>query len=1135
MKLQILTIHNIASIQDAVIDFSAPPLVDSEVFLITGKTGAGKSTILDAICLALYGNTPRMENNHMQGKARDINEEMKPEDPRQLLRRNTGEGFAKLQFIGANDKHYEATWTVARAHKKVDGRMQNKSWQLVDLDTQQTLTKDTDIKEEIQRAVRLDFSQFCRTTLLAQGEFTKFLNSKDNDKADILEKITGVDVYTRIGAKLFEQTNRMKAEWEEAQRLVEGTETLSEEAVAEKRSEMAQLDKSADEEKKQAESCKQTLQWFEEEGKLKIELAQAQLSLQAAEKAVDNEDFREKEQTAKLWNATIEPRNCIIAAHNAANEAQELGQQIQDTVQDFALLKGAMAYEENVLEQLTATKLKLQEALQNEAPRAYIYENAQKICGFLNTITEKESKTAQLEKYINSANQQLVDKLRPEQAAADKLCKETELSVNEQQAKTAAKEKEVEQLNLAALRKKRDADIQLRNDICRADDAAKDYDKTVKDRQEAKRQLAEMDTSIQAKQQSLAQKAPLRDTAKGRMEGCKEILEMQRNTIDKWAKKMRSLLKVGGVCPVCQQKISSEVPHEEELDLKFAEAEKLYAEAEKDFEQKDKDISRLEAEIKAETAQLGIAKKRYEEDKSEEEALHKMTTCFNLCHIDDATADGRAKLELLRKQTEVAINTTEQSIKKAEEKELELKALQKELTSANKLLAMHKEQAQKARESVSRTQLLIGEAQKQHDELIEETAKLTDDVNAALAKGNWQAQWQAQPQAFAEQIEAKAKAYGENQKLLQTTTQKAEKQDTLCSNTRQTINTIVATIPDWNKVEPAQPSKMDNIYSKASELSHQATAIVSKQQTAITAEKQNKQQVEQFIEANKQFTVDALEALNHYTADDIADMNKLAEQARTRLATAKTLLDKCVQTQEKHTLRQPAMNEGDTPETARERMTAHEQAAQKFSERKGAISQELKADEEKKQKLGTLIEEAQKKKAAYDSWNTLNQLIGDAKGARFKQIAQSYVLASLIRSANTYMATLTDRYTLNVEPGTFIITIEDAYQGFARRVASTISGGESFLVSLSLALALSDIGNQLKVDTLFIDEGFGTLSGEPLQHAVNTLRSLKEKSGRHVGIISHVEELQERIPVQIQVIQEGNSSSSTVNVVPHEQ
>jgi len=201
-------------------------------------------------------------------------------------------------------------------------------------------------------------------------------------------------------------------------------------------------------------------------------------------------------------------------------------------------------------------------------------------------------------------------------------------------------------------------------------------------------------------------------------------------------------------------------------------------------------------------------------------------------------------------------------------------------------------------------------------------------------------------------------------------------------------------------------------------------------------------------------------------------------------------------------------------------------------EKKISISGELKTDKENKERLRVLIEDAQTKKTEFMKWSRMNQLIGDATGSKFRKIAQSYVLSSLIHSANSYMKTLTDRYTLKVSPGTFVISIEDAYQGFASRAASTISGGESFLVSLSLALALSDIGQTLSVDTLFIDEGFGTLSGEPLQKAINTLRSLHTKAGRHVGIISHIEELREHIPVQIQVNQEGNSSSSTVRVVP---
>ena len=212
MKFQKLTIHNIASIEDAVIDFEAQPLADSEVFLITGKTGAGKSTILDAICLALYADTPRLYNTKMQGVTMDAKKEVKIDDPRQLMRRNTTEAFASLTFIGSNGVNYEATWSVARAYKKVSGSIKGKTWVLKNLETDVTLTKDAEIKNEIRAAVGLDFNQFCRTSMLAQGEFTRFLNSKDDEKAEILEKITGVDIYSKIGAKVYELTDKKKKE-----------------------------------------------------------------------------------------------------------------------------------------------------------------------------------------------------------------------------------------------------------------------------------------------------------------------------------------------------------------------------------------------------------------------------------------------------------------------------------------------------------------------------------------------------------------------------------------------------------------------------------------------------------------------------------------------------------------------------------------------------------------------------------------------------------------------------------------------------------------------------------------------------------------------------------------------------------
>jgi exonuclease SbcC len=123
------------------------------------------------------------------------------------------------------------------------------------------------------------------------------------------------------------------------------------------------------------------------------------------------------------------------------------------------------------------------------------------------------------------------------------------------------------------------------------------------------------------------------------------------------------------------------------------------------------------------------------------------------------------------------------------------------------------------------------------------------------------------------------------------------------------------------------------------------------------------------------------------------------------------------------------------------------------------------------------------------------------------------------------------RYKLSVVPGTLIMKLSDTYNGCAERATDTLSGGESFLVSLALALALADFGQHLGVSTLFIDEGFGTLSGDELQSAINTLKSLHSNVGRQVGIISHREEIRESIPVQISVQSKAGSSESVVEVI----
>lgn len=959
MKLQKLTIHNIASIEDATIDFEAQPLANSEVFLITGKTGSGKSTILDAICLALFADTPRLDGTKMQGDTKDGTTEITTKDPRQLMRRNTGEAFVSLTFTGSNGIHYEAKWGVARAYNRPTGNLQPKFWELTNLDTNYTYTRDRDISAEIQAAIGLDFSQFCRTTLLAQGEFTRFLNSKDDEKAAILEKITGADIYSKIGKKVFDVTGQKKKEWETAQQKVEGMSTMDEEDIAAKKEEIAGYDAQLAQVKKAGEEDKAKLQWIKTDADLEKAVANATQAHQQAQAVVEGDDFKQKETMVQQWNATIEARNWLGAMKGAEESISKGKKQIE-------------------------------------------------ACN--NTIN-KESKT-------------LSETLQPDFEKAQKDVNEAQAAYETQEAALKTQEATLAELHLPELRKKRDEAKDLKRNIATTYERIETYKKEKERRESKTTSLKDTLADIEQKQKEAATMDPLIHDAKVKMDDRKALLDKQSDTIDKFAQTLRQKLHVGDICPVCRQEIKSELPHEEELAQLVGELRAAYTEAESVHQELVNKKNKLEAEIKAAKTSYDKEKEAFDKDNTLMMATQRVIEACKICGFETIDQDTTEKLATLKANTETRLQELENKIAEGEKKENLIKAQRDALDKANKNLEQLKKATQKAEQAISECKGRIAVA--------EEVKKNTEQVQLKQAT------------------------------------------DTFNANDQQ-LKTFLGTHPDLD--------------------------------------------------------IERLTALNAHSSQNINEIQALLEADKNKVLSKKTLKDNASQKLEEHRQMKPELKEEDTVELLEVRIMENEKTMSDISEKKGAINQELKADEENKKQLGHLKEEADKKQADYQRWSRMNQLIGDATGNKFRKIAQSYVLNSLIHSANHYMRTLTDRYTLKVVPGTFVISLEDAYQGYVSRAASTISGGESFLVSLSLALALSDIGQQLAVDTLFIDEGFGTLSGEPLQNAINTLRSLHTKSGRHVGIISHVEELQGKIPVQIQVIQEGNLSSSEVKVV----
>src|SRR5580658_5024619 len=219
MRILAIRGENLASLgRPFSIDFETEPLAGTGLFAITGETGSGKSTILDALCLALYGAYPRFSESQQDALPDPSGAKASISDGATILRRGTGSGYAEVDFVGRDTQRYRVRWEARRAHKKPDGAVQGA---LRNLHVVQgsTLTPVANSKTEVLRIVQaqtgLTFEQFCRTVLLPQGEFDSFLLAHRNERGALLEKITGTEIYGLISKIVYEGTRKLRADAEQ--------------------------------------------------------------------------------------------------------------------------------------------------------------------------------------------------------------------------------------------------------------------------------------------------------------------------------------------------------------------------------------------------------------------------------------------------------------------------------------------------------------------------------------------------------------------------------------------------------------------------------------------------------------------------------------------------------------------------------------------------------------------------------------------------------------------------------------------------------------------------------------------------------------------------------------------------------
>ena len=871
--------------------------------------------------------------------------------------------------------------------------------------------------------------------------------------------------------------------------------------------------------------------WLTKDAELTKSKNDAADALRNANEAIESEDFKLKEQTVKDWNKTIDARLWMTEANKASSEKEVQKKALEGIVGTYSELLGGQKFAEDEVGNAETEIKEIEAFISAEYDKVSVYENAQTIVGHLNTIDKGRETIEKSQAAIESESKKLTGELIPVFEKAKEDAQNAKNAFEKEESEVKVKEEIIANLNLAEMREKRDAAKDLLGKITTAKERIETLASVKTQQEETRKSLAERKVALGMKaEKSAAMDAPIHD-AKIKMNVRKEDLDKQSDTINKFASTLRLKLQIGDICPVCRQEIKSALPHEDDLAALVGNLKKVCEEAEKEHKDLVDAKVKLDAEIKTESKAYERELKSFDEDKSVANAKLKALDACKLCGIailDDTSHFALTTLEETTTKIWVNLNA---KIKDGETQETDIRKFRNTLEEKRKSIETLAAKVLETEKSLNECKARISTAEaliaSKKDEIANAMQKASE-----LIVGSWQIDWVELPNEFASTLTSSAKEYNSKVQKKQALAGKLDTQKANVANVQNVLTTILLAIPSWAEVEPCDIAKVDNLIAKANALNTSVATILSKLKTAEESLKMNQTKLNRFLAEHTGLNLEYLKALNVYTPNDITCENESMKAAREAVISRKTLFDNSEKLIAEHQVKKPEFKEGDTFDLLNERIEDIEKQLTEIGEKKGAINQELRTDKENRDRLGALIQEADNKKTVYQKWARLNQLIGNSTGSIFRKIAQSYVLTSLIHSANSYMKTLTDRYTLKVTPGTFVISLEDAYQGFVSRAASTISGGESFLVSLSLALALSDIGQQLQVDTLFIDEGFGTLSGEPLQKAVETLRSLHSKAGRHVGIISHVEELKERIPVQIQVNQEGNNSSSKVKIIP---
>tara|TARA_B100001109_G_scaffold32628_1_gene25641 strand:- start:619 stop:4356 length:3738 start_codon:yes stop_codon:yes gene_type:complete len=1238
MRILTLRLKNLNALKgEWKIDFTQSPFIDNGLFAITGPTGAGKTTLLDAICLALYHQTPRL------GPISTSNND--------IMTRGTAECLAEVEF-DIKGKAYRAFWSMRRARGKVDGNLQSADVELAEVESGKVLATQVRPKsEEIEKLAGLNFARFTKSMMLSQGDFAAFLNANEADRAELLEELTGTEIYGQISQAVHQQFSDAKQKKKEFAIKLEGVTLLSDEQITQLEEEQAQT-------KSQVATSNQTLvqlqkqqQWQQAFNANELTIKEASEAQQSANNAIneakhelelltqsepaeklrlpflqrnglqqDVTRYKEKleEKAAQLPDLKTQKAQLSLEVTNAEQalvltkqQSSELEKRINEQVvpldnQIAQLTNEQQKANENAarlrqsINALTLKRTEVENASADNKTKlveleTYLHEHhslsgiAEFISGWSETARHIEHDKKQLETLTQSVknDRQALSSLDDAIAKKNESLSALTQTFDDKNAQVAKCEKALQAAlsdkpsdtnstnatSKANLQQERDTKLHHWDNVLQIGHIQQQYLALEQDRVSLSAQREDLAKQL-AQQQSDRQ--ALVDAYKQTRSNLKDIEALI--ALDAEVAHLRAQLKTGEPCPVCganehtTSSVVIDVPEtiqkRDSLKQQLHDIEQQGARAKESVTQTEFTLAQVNKQLEQASGQRDTLLEKWQQissvlsadipsfekvDINTSQSVAQFTQQFKT-RLDDISAQ-LTRLD----ECEQALNVAQQAKNEAQQL---LQAKQSELAvSLQQRETLEKQFNERNTELENKTKrvndgiLALSETMTEygadiHNLSIDGVATWLNEKAEALKTYKHNHQLHAKLKDELQGVSSTLLVVSRDIESAENQLKGVSEELVQLGNSLKALRDSRTTVfPEGNiaetrnKANAAQEMAERNVNECKSRL-QQTDTILSRLEAEIAQLNEQLNEKEQALsEATEHFS---RQLASSPFADEHAFSNALLDEdtRNTLLELQKRL------TQQK----QQADLKLENALATQQSLKAHANAAQWQSELEehgaqwldtkitqqaqqrdtllsslGQIEQQLSANNQARERQQQLVDEMAAFEAYYDDITYLHSLIGSASGDKFRRFAQGLTLDNLVQLANQQLDKLHGRYQLiRKENEGLGLSVLDTWQGDVVRDTKTLSGGESFLVSLALALALSDlVSHKTSIDSLFLDEGFGTLDAETLDVALDALDNLNA-SGKMIGVISHIEAMKERIPTQLKVIKRNGVGLSAL-------